>query len=217
MTCSSTTSRYSYPWKWWHTAKWGWKAPTHFDYLAILKTFFLWCGGAPLLQDFKPDYISHKYRRNHLKVFCNRPAISVEELPLSHQKYAPAAISAAASLLPRSSNTKGLFSASPTTQDSGIRCVHFSSLLLPHWWRKLETVWSSNLKLILETKFIQPSLTIPQITLKNAWHFCGLYTANSIPRCLPCMQCIMIYHVGTWTQILHGLKLWKHSKKSNTT
>lgn len=85
-TCSSTTSCYSYPWKWWHTAKWGRKVPTHFDYLAILKTLLLRCGGAPLLHIFKPGYISHKYRKSHLKAFCNRLAISVKVLPLSHQK-----------------------------------------------------------------------------------------------------------------------------------
>lgn len=59
---------------------------TYFDYLAILKTLFLWCGGAPLFHIFKPGSISHKDTKNHLEAFFNRLAIRVEELPLSHQK-----------------------------------------------------------------------------------------------------------------------------------
>lgn len=73
-------------WKWWHTAKWRWKMPTYFDYLASLKTLFLWCGGASLLHIFKPVHVSNEYTKNHLKAFCTRLAIRVGEQPLSHQK-----------------------------------------------------------------------------------------------------------------------------------
>lgn len=62
------------------------KLPTHFVYLDIFKTIFLWGRGAPLPPIFVMDHLSQEHAKN-LKSFCNSPATSVEHsLPLSHQE-----------------------------------------------------------------------------------------------------------------------------------
>lgn len=168
-------SCYSYPSQWWCTAKQGWKAPTHFVYLGILKILFLQCGGAPLLHIFKPDHILQECVKKNLKTFCNSLAVRVEELPLSHQEsihqLPPLHLFPTALL---QALQKSFFSLPHYLSSQHQTGAQHPTLLLPYWWRKLETAWSSNRKLNLETKFTQPSLTIPQITLKNAQHFCGL-------------------------------------------
>lgn len=142
-----------------------------FFLFGYFKIVFLRCSGAPLLHIFKPDHVLQEYAKN-LKVFHNSLAITVEDLPLSHQVYISYHL-CTSSLLPCCKHSRRGFS-SPTTWALSIRQVCSIPLLLLYWQRKLETAWSPNLKLNLETKFIQPSLTIPQITLKNARHFCGL-------------------------------------------
>lgn len=109
-------SCHSYLSQWWHTAKQGWKVPTHFVYLGVFEILFLPYGRASLLRIFNPDHVLKEYAKKNLKkLFITVLLLAWKKCLWAAKKVYTSYHLCTSSLLPCCKHSKRGFFPSPTT------------------------------------------------------------------------------------------------------